>query len=94
MKNEYLKETYSDGKITVSDVDIDAMHKHISSNDASIISEIIFDALVSMVEKMSVPPTPTLKLDAVTIPEALTVLNTELAYWVTEILVKIITLLY
>ena len=35
------------------------------------------DALVSMVEKMSVPPTPTLKLDAVTIPEALTVLNTE-----------------
>ena len=46
--NEYLKETYSDDKITVSDVDIDAMHKHISSNDASIISEIIFDALVSM----------------------------------------------
>ena len=44
----YLKETYSDDKITVSDVDIDAMHKHISSNDASIISEIIFDALVSM----------------------------------------------
>ena len=46
--NSYLKETYSDDKITVSDVDIDAMHKHISSNDASIISEIIFDALVSM----------------------------------------------
>jgi hypothetical protein len=44
----YLKETYSDDKITISDVDIDAMHKHISSNDASIISEIIFDALVSM----------------------------------------------
>ena len=44
----FLKETYSDDKITVSDVDIDAMHKHISSNDASIISEIIFDALVSM----------------------------------------------
>ena len=46
--SEYLKETFSDDKITVSDVDIDAMHKHISSNDASIISEIIFDALVSM----------------------------------------------
>jgi len=46
--NSYLKETYSDDKIIVSDVDIDAMHKHISSNDASIISEIIFDALVSM----------------------------------------------
>ena len=46
--NSYLKETYSDDKITVSDVDIDAMHKHISSNDAHIISEIIFDALVSM----------------------------------------------
>ena len=46
--NSYLKETYSDDKITVSDVDIDAMHKHISSNDASIISDIIFDALVSM----------------------------------------------
>ena len=44
----FLKETFSDDKITVSDVDIDAMHKHISSNDASIISEIIFDALVSM----------------------------------------------
>lgn len=48
MDKTYLKETYSDDKITVSDVDIDAMHKHISSNDASIISEIIFDALVSM----------------------------------------------
>ena len=48
MDKTYLKETYSDDKIIVSDVDIDAMHKHISSNDASIISEIIFDALVSM----------------------------------------------
>jgi len=46
--SEYLKETFSDDKITVSDVDIDAMHKHISSNDASIISEIIFDALADM----------------------------------------------
>ena len=44
----FLKETYSDDKITVSDVDIDAMHKHINSNDASIISEIIFDALADM----------------------------------------------
>ena len=48
MSKSFLKETFSDDKITVSDVDIDAMHKHISSNDASIISEIIFDALVSM----------------------------------------------
>ena len=48
MDKTYLKETYSDDKIIVSDVDTDAMHKHISSNDASIISEIIFDALVSM----------------------------------------------
>jgi len=44
----YLKETYSDDKITVSDVDIDAIHKHINSNDASVISEIIFDALADM----------------------------------------------
>ena len=44
----FLKETFSDDKITVSDVDIDAKHKHISSNDASIISEIIFDALADM----------------------------------------------
>ena len=46
--NSYLKETYSDDKITVSDVDIDAMHKHISSNDAQTISDLIHDALVSM----------------------------------------------
>ena len=46
--NSYLKETFSDDEVTVSEVDADAMHKHISSNDASIISEIIFDALVSM----------------------------------------------
>ena len=46
--NSYLKETFSDDKITVSDVDIDAMHKHISSNDAQTISDIIHDALVSM----------------------------------------------
>ena len=46
--NSYLKETYSDDKITVSDVDIDAMHKHISSNDAQTISDVIHDALVSM----------------------------------------------
>ena len=44
----FLKETYSDDKITVSDVDIDAMHKHISSNDAQTISDVIHDALVSM----------------------------------------------
>ena len=44
----YLKETFSDDKIIVSDVDIDAMHKHISSNDAQTISDIIHDALISM----------------------------------------------
>ena len=48
MSKSFLKETFSDDKITVSDVDIDAMHKHINSNDASIISEIIFDALADM----------------------------------------------
>ena len=46
--SEYLKETFSDDKITVSDVDIDSIHKHINSNDASVISEIIFDALADM----------------------------------------------
>tara|TARA_A100001391_G_scaffold176461_1_gene139598 strand:+ start:435 stop:671 length:237 start_codon:yes stop_codon:yes gene_type:complete len=46
--NSYLKETFSDDKITVSDVDIDAMHRHISSNDAQTISDIIHDALTSM----------------------------------------------
>ena len=44
----YLKETFSDDEIIVSEVDIDAMHKHISSNDAQNISDIIQDALVSM----------------------------------------------
>lgn len=44
----YLKETFSDDEITVSEVDIDAMHKHISSNDAQTIYDIIYDALVSM----------------------------------------------
>ena len=44
----YLKETFSDDEITVSDVDIDAIHKHISSNDEQTISDIIQDALVSM----------------------------------------------
>jgi hypothetical protein len=48
MKNEYLKETFSDDKVIVSDVDINAMHRYISSNDAQIISDIVHDALTSM----------------------------------------------
>jgi len=46
--NSYLKETFSDDEVTVSEVDIDALHKHINKNDAQNISEIIYDALVSM----------------------------------------------
>ena len=46
--NEYLKETFSDDKVIVSDVDIDAMHRYISSNDAQTISDIVHDALTSM----------------------------------------------
>ena len=41
-------ETFSDDETTVSDVDIDEIHKHISSNDAQTISDIIHDALTSM----------------------------------------------
>ena len=44
----YLKETFSDDEITVSEVDIDVLHKHINKNDAQNISDIIQDALVSM----------------------------------------------
>ena len=43
-----LVETFSDDEIIVSDVDEDALNKHINSNDASVISEIIFDALADM----------------------------------------------
>jgi hypothetical protein len=46
--NSYLKETFSDDEVTVSEVDIDALHKHINKNDAQNISDIIYDALVSM----------------------------------------------
>ena len=46
--NSYLKETFSDDKVIVSDVDIDAMHRYISSNDAQTISDIVHDALTSM----------------------------------------------
>ena len=46
--NEYLKKTFSDDKVIVSDVDIDAMHRYISSNDAQTISDIVHDALTSM----------------------------------------------
>ena len=46
--NSYLQETFSDKDVTVSEVDIDALHKHINKNDAQNISDIIYDALVSM----------------------------------------------
>ena len=48
MKNEYLKETFSDDEVTISDVDINAMHRYISSNDAQTISDIVHDVLTSM----------------------------------------------
>ena len=48
MKNEYLKETFSDDEVTISDVDINAMHRYISSNDAQTISDIVHDTLTSM----------------------------------------------
>ena len=44
----YLKETFSDDEVTISEVDIDALHKHINKNDAQYISDIIHDALVDM----------------------------------------------
>ena len=44
----YLKETFSNDRVIVSDVDIDAMHRYISSNDAQTISDIVHDALTSM----------------------------------------------
>tara|TARA_R110002020_G_scaffold94829_4_gene227842 strand:+ start:524 stop:730 length:207 start_codon:yes stop_codon:yes gene_type:complete len=43
-----LKQIFSDEQTTVSEVDIDALHKHINKNDAQNISDIIQDALVSM----------------------------------------------
>ena len=46
--NSYLKKPFSNDKITISDVDINAMHRHISSNDAQTISDIVHDALTSM----------------------------------------------
>tara|TARA_R100001443_G_scaffold20635_3_gene32813 strand:- start:2598 stop:2801 length:204 start_codon:yes stop_codon:yes gene_type:complete len=48
MKNEYLKETFSNDKVIVSKVDIDAMHRYISSKDSETISAIVYDALTSM----------------------------------------------
>jgi hypothetical protein len=43
-----LKELFSDEKMTISEIDIDKLHKNISSNDAQNISDVIHDALVSM----------------------------------------------
>ena len=48
MKNKYLKETFSDDETTVSEVDINALHKHISEDDAYMVSEIVHTALASM----------------------------------------------
>lgn len=43
-----LKELFADEQTTISEVDVDEFHKHISKNDAHIISDIIHDALASM----------------------------------------------
>ena len=43
-----LKELFADEQTTISEVDIDEFHKHISSNDAQNISDVIHDALISM----------------------------------------------
>ena len=43
-----LKELFSDEQTTISEVDIDEFHKHVSKHDAQTISDIIHDALASM----------------------------------------------
>jgi len=43
-----LVETFSDDEIIVSELDEDALNKHINSNDRSNISEIIQDTLTDM----------------------------------------------
>ena len=43
-----LKELFADTNITVSDVDIVELHKHINKQDAQTIADIVHDALVDM----------------------------------------------
>ena len=43
-----LKQLFADTNITVSDVDIVELHKHINKQDAQTIADIVHDALVDM----------------------------------------------
>ena len=43
-----LKELYADTNVTVSEVDISELHKHINRQDAQTIADILHDALVDM----------------------------------------------
>ena len=43
-----LKELFADTNVTVSDVDIVELHKHINKQDAQTIADILHDALVDM----------------------------------------------
>jgi hypothetical protein len=43
-----LKTIFKDEQTIISEVDVNEFHKHISSNDAQNISDVIHDALISM----------------------------------------------
>ena len=43
-----LKTIFEDEQTIISEVDVNEFHKHISSNDAQTISDVIHDALISM----------------------------------------------
>jgi hypothetical protein len=43
-----LKTIFEDEQTTVSEVDVNELHKHISKKDAHMISDIIFDVLIDM----------------------------------------------
>ena len=43
-----LKELYTDTNVTVSEVDISELHKHINRQDAQTIADILHDALIDM----------------------------------------------
>jgi hypothetical protein len=43
-----LKQLFADTNVTVSDVDIVELHKHINKQDAQTIADIVHDALVDM----------------------------------------------
>lgn len=43
-----LKTIFEDEQTIISEVDVNEFHKHISSNDAQNISDVIHDALISM----------------------------------------------